>query len=104
MSEIEQRFRNKDFEKISPLIDRNKELKESGFKQAISFAKSMLDVRANETNPLKMHLVFDKKFETIEMLCDLNPPPDTIYEYRIPIDQMIFKKIQTKNLQPVTLG
>ena len=65
----------------------------------------MLDLRSNETSPLKMHDIFDKEFKMIEMLCDLNPPPETSYEYRIPIDQKIFKKVvNVRNLLPMTLG
>ena len=52
-----------------------------------------------------MHDIFDKEFKMIEMLCDLNPPPETSYEYRIPIDQKIFKKVvNVRNLLPMTLG
>lgn len=97
-------FLNKNFDEIKPLMDKNEKLQQSGFQHAIGLAHTLLKVQKYETNPNKMHQVFNKQFEHIDDICDA----DTAYETRIGpstlVNQTVFKKIKCRDMNPIKLG
>ena len=50
----------RDFEKINPIMKKNEKLTSSGFQHGISLAKTVLQIHSFETQPVKMHQVFNK--------------------------------------------
>lgn len=65
-------FLHKDFDDIRPLMDKNEKLTSSGFQHGISLAHTILQVHQFETLPVKMHHVFNKQFEHIDAICDMD--------------------------------
>ena len=53
-------FLHRDFDNIRPLMQKNEKLTSSGFQHAISLAQTVLQIHKFETNPVKMHQVFNK--------------------------------------------
>ena len=49
-----------EFDNIRPLMQKNEKLTSSGFQHGISLAHTILQIHKFETNPRKMHDVFNK--------------------------------------------
>ena len=87
-------------------MKRNEQLAGSNFQNAISLAKTVLQMHQNENAPLQMHQVFNKQFDDVEFICDREPSHEIQLgapEER-PMEKIIFKKLLAKNFQPIKLG
>ena len=97
-------FLNKNFDEIKPLMDKNEKLQQSGFQHAIGLAHTLLKVQKYETNPNKMHQVFNKQFEHIETICEADSAVDSRIGPTQTIDHTVYKRLKCRRLEPLELG
>lgn len=97
-------FLHRDFDQINPLMKKNEKLTSSGFQHAISLAHTVLQIHKYETNPAKMHQVFNKQFDHIDKICDADSAFETRVGPSTMVNQTVYKRIRTVDMKPIVLG